>query len=70
MYLKLTPAAYSTPQAMNDPYEQYSEAYLSRLESDTSLASSEQARARQTAKPAYCGSRYYTAIAGGGTNCN
>jgi len=56
-----------------DPYEQYGQAYLSRLESDSSLAAREQERARQSsAKPAYCGSRYYSAIAGGGSNgfCN
>lgn len=49
-----------------DPYEQYGQAYLSRLESDPTLARKEQERAQQSSsKPAYCGSRYYSAIAGG-----
>jgi len=51
-----------------DPYEQYSSSYLSKLQSDDALAEREARRGEQRLKPAYCDSRYYTAIAGGESN--
>lgn len=48
-----------------EPYEQYTPQYLSRLGGDDALAASEQRRAQQAprgAKPAYCDSRYYKAL--------
>ena len=48
-----------------DPNEQYTASYLSRLQSDDGAAAAEQRRAAQQQRPAYCGSRYYKALAGG-----
>lgn len=59
--------------APSDPYEQYSQAYLSQLGGDERLAYFEQQRAQQeSSKPSYCNSRYYKAIAGGDSSgvCN
>jgi len=60
--------------APSDPYEQFSQQYLSQLGGDERLAYSEQQRAQQRGgnKPSYCDSRYYKAIAGGDSSgaCN
>jgi hypothetical protein len=53
--------------APGDPYEIYSDSYLSKLAGDENAAQKAQTDAARFGanKPAYCGSRYYKTIAGG-----
>lgn len=53
--------------AMGEGGNPYDPDYLARMQSDEQLAQREQQRAQSaSAKPAYCDSRYYKAMAGAG----